>query len=88
MNGDSSSASKIPEVTLFTRQGCHLCDEAREEIERLRSAAEFRLVILDVDLDPELQAKFSNEVPVVFINGRKAFKYRVDRRQFLQRLKR
>ena len=76
------------EVVLYTRQGCHLCDEAKEEIERLKSAAEFRLVILDVDLDPELQARFNDQVPVVFINGRKAFKYRVDPKQFLRRLKR
>ena len=75
------------EVVLYTRRGCHLCEEARQEIERLKSAAEFRLVTLDIDSDPELQARFNDQVPVVFINGRKAFKYRVDRRQFLRRLK-
>lgn len=74
-------------VTLYTRKGCHLCEEAKQEIERLRAAAEFQLEILDVDADPELRARFSDEVPVVFINGRKAFKYRVEPKQFLRRLK-
>jgi len=77
----------MADVVLYTRKGCHLCEEAKREIERLRAAAEFQLEIRDVDADPELQARFSNEVPVVFINGRKAFKYRVDAKQFLRRLK-
>lgn len=78
---------EMPEVILYTREGCHLCDEAKKEIETLRAQAEFGLQILDIDADPELQARFTNEVPVVFINGRKAFKYRVDRKQFLRRLR-
>ncbi len=77
----------MADVVLYTRKGCHLCEEAKQEIERLRAAAEFQLEILDVDADPELQARFSNEVPVVFIDGRKAFKYRVEPKQFLRRLK-
>ncbi len=76
-----------PEVTLYTRQGCHLCEDAKQVIDGLREIAEFRLKILDIDLDPELQARFTNEVPVIFINGRKAFKYRVEPRQLLRRLK-
>ncbi len=76
-----------PEVTLYTRQGCHLCEDAKQVIDSLREVAEFRLKILDIDLDPELQARFTNEVPVIFINGRKAFKYRVEPRQLLRRLK-
>ena len=74
-------------MTLYTRQGCHLCDDAKQVIDGLREIAEFRLKILDIDLDPELQARFTNEVPVIFINGRKAFKYRVEPRQLLRRLK-
>ena len=75
------------EVTLYTRRGCLLCEEAKQVIDGLRAVAEFRLKILDIDLDPELQARFTNEVPVIFVNGRKAFKYRVEPRQLLRRLK-
>jgi hypothetical protein len=41
---------------------------------------------VDIDADPQLLQKFNDEVPVVFIHGRKAFKYRMDRRQFLRKL--
>jgi len=74
-------------VTLYTRKGCHLCDEARAEIDRLRAKAEFELETVDIDSDAGLQARFNDEVPVVFINGRKAFKYRVEPREFLSRLR-
>lgn len=78
---------EIPLVTFYTRKGCHLCDVAREEIEKLRPTSDFRMEIVDIDQDPELQAKFTAEVPVVFINGKKAFKYRIDPGKFLRRLK-
>ncbi len=76
------------EVILYTRQGCHLCEEARQELDRLKARAEFRLSVVDIDGDPALRGKFTNQVPVVFINGRKAFKYRIEPREFLRRLRR
>ena len=76
----------MSEVILYTRHGCHLCDEAQALLEQLRQRAEFSLAVIDVDRDPALQAKFTNEVPVVFIGGRKAFKYRVNPEEFLRRL--
>lgn len=79
--------SSLPEVLLYTRAGCHLCDEAKEQIHRLRKQAPFAFREVDIDLDPELRERYNEEVPVVFIHGKKAFKYRVDPRQFLKRLR-
>ncbi len=76
-----------PVVTFYTRKGCHLCDVARAEVERLRGEAHFSLEIIDIDTDEELRRKFNDEVPVIFINGRKAFKYRVEARRFLRLLR-
>jgi glutaredoxin len=76
----------IPEVLLYTRAGCHLCDEAKEQLRELRKQAAFTLREVDIDQDPELRQRYNDEVPVIFIHGRKAFKYRLDPRQFLQRL--
>lgn len=73
----------IPEVVLYTRQGCHLCEVVKESLVRLGRRAQFRLVEVDIDADPELQEKFNEEVPVVFIQGRKAFKYQMDEAEFL-----
>jgi glutaredoxin len=76
----------FPQVVLYTRAGCHLCDEAKEQLRALRQQAAFDLREVDIDQDPELRQLYNDEVPVIFINGRKAFKYRIDPRQFLKLL--
>ena len=82
------TATPLPEVVLYTRVGCHLCDEAKEQLLQLRKQAAFELREVDIDRDPELQRRYNDEVPVIFIGGRKAFKYRIDPREFLKRLQR
>lgn len=72
------------EVIVYSRKGCHLCDVVKEMLTGVQSEADFRWSEVDIDSDPELRARFDVEVPVVFVDGKKAFKYRVDRRQFLR----
>jgi glutaredoxin len=72
----------MPEVVLYTRAGCHLCDDAKHV---LRSEG-VPFSEVDIDGDPQLRALYNEEVPVVFIAGRKAFKYRVDRRELRRKL--
>jgi glutaredoxin len=71
---------------LYTRAGCHLCDEAKQQLSELRKHTAFTLREVDIDQDPELRQRYNDEVPVIFIHGRKAFKYRINPRQFLRRL--
>jgi glutaredoxin len=73
-------------VTLYTREGCHLCEEAQERIREGGKGLRFRLEIVDVDSDPDLARRFGEEVPVVFVAGRKAFKFRVAPAQLRDRL--
>jgi len=75
-------------VTLYTREGCHLCEEARAAILRGGEGLAIELREVDVDGDPELAARFGEEVPVVFIGERKAFKFRFTAEQFRDRLAR
>ena len=75
-----------PVVTLYTRAGCHLCDDAKKVIEAARARAEFDYEERDIDADPELLVLYNEEVPVIAIDGRKAFKYRLDMNEFLKRL--
>ena len=75
-----------PRVTLYTRAGCHLCDDAKEVIVAARGRAEFDYEERDIDADPELRRLYNEEVPVIAIDGRKAFKYRLDMNEFLKRL--
>jgi glutaredoxin len=68
----------MPAVTLYTRVGCHLCDVAKAVLDEVRRERPFELTTFDVDSDTELREKYGDEVPVVTIDGRKAFKLRVD----------
>ena len=74
-------------VTLYTRQGCHLCDDAHEILVEARRRAPFDLVVADIDQDEELKKLYDWEVPVVAIDGKKAFKYRLTLEEFLKRLR-
>jgi glutaredoxin len=77
----------IPRVTLYTRRGCCLCDTAKGELQKARRRVEFDLEEIDIDQDPQLRALYSDEVPVVAINGKKAFKYHIEEQTFLKRLR-
>jgi glutaredoxin len=72
------------EVVVYSRKGCHLCDIVKETLTQIQSQVDFQWCEVDIDADPQLRQKYNDEVPVVFIDGRKAFKYRMDRLQFLR----
>ncbi len=74
-------------VTLYTRRGCHLCEEVEEVLRAAQAEEPFDWEKVDVDTDPALKARFDWEVPVVFVDGRKHAKYRLDLRRFLRRLR-
>jgi len=73
-------------VILYYRKGCHLCEVVKESLTKLSRRAPFTWQEVDVDSDPDLRRQFTDEVPVVFINGQKAFKYRMDEKEFLKKL--
>ncbi len=75
-----------PLVTLYTRAGCHLCEEAKRAIEAARGRADFDYQEVDIDGDRELRRRYNDQVPVIAINGVKAFKYRVEAQELLKRL--
>jgi glutaredoxin len=74
------------EVIIYSRKGCHLCEIVKESLTKLARRGGFQWHDVDVDSSPDLHRQFSDEVPVVFINGRKAFKYRMDEKEFLRKL--
>ncbi len=75
-----------PKVTLYTRAGCCLCDDAKRVLSDARRRADFDYEELDIDRDPELRRRYNDEVPVIAINQVKAFKYKVTRDEFLKKL--
>jgi glutaredoxin len=76
-----------PEVTLYTRVGCCLCDDAKALLRSVQATTPFSFEEIDIDRDPQLQQRYNDEVPVVFVHGKKAFKYRIDTAQLIRRLK-
>jgi glutaredoxin len=74
------------QVVVYSRKGCHLCEVVKESLAKLARRGGFTWQEIDVDTDAELRRQFNDQVPVVFIDGHKAFKYRMDEREFLRRL--
>ena len=78
--------SLLREVIVYSRKGCHLCEIVKEKLIKLERRGGFRWREVDVETDDSLRRQFTDEVPVVFIDGRKAFKYRMDEQEFLKKL--
>ena len=76
----------MPLVTFYTRRGCHLCDDAKRVVADARRRAEFDYQEVDIDGEPELVRLYNDEVPVIAINGVKAFKYRLTMDELLKKL--
>ena len=68
----------MTEVVLYGKAGCHLCEEARAEIEAVRARRPFELTEVDVSLDPVLHARYGERIPVVAVAGIEAFEFPVD----------
>ena len=64
-------------VTLYTRTGCHLCEEAGRVLRAEQEAAGFALELVDIDRDPELARRYGVRVPVVALDGEELFEYEV-----------
>jgi glutaredoxin len=78
--------SILREVIVYSRKGCHLCEIVKEKLSKLERRGGFRWREVDVETDDQLRRQFTDEVPVIFIDGRKAFKYRLDEQEFLKKL--
>jgi glutaredoxin len=81
------------QATLYTRTGCHLCEEAKEVIFRVSAGFDFHFAEVDVDESPELVARYGEKVPVLVIDGGPTIESQIDERSIrlalrgLQRLR-
>ena len=69
-------------VTVFSRHGCHLCEDAIKTLENMREELAFEIEIIYIDGDAELEKLYRHEVPVIHINGEHHDFYRVDPERF------
>jgi len=64
-------------VTIYSRPGCHLCDEMKAIVHKVARTVPLSLEEIDISKDAALEAEFGLEIPVLFVAGKKAAKYRV-----------
>jgi glutaredoxin len=74
------------EVVVYSRRGCHLCDVVKNTLQNLQERGSFHWREVDIDEDPELRRLYGDQIPVVFVDGRKSFKYHMTESDFLRRL--
>lgn len=74
------------EVVLYGRPGCHLCDDARAIVERLRGELPFTLVERDIEQDDALHAAYLERIPVLVLDGEELFEFFVDEDELRRRL--
>lgn len=71
-------------VTLYTKPGCHLCEEAKKIMRAAACAEDYTLEEINIATDPVLTERYGTEIPVIFINGAEAFRHRVNAADFRQ----
>ncbi len=76
------------ELTLYTRPGCHLCDDLKETLLRLRRRQPFELREVDISRDPALERRYGHDIPVLLIDGVETARHRIDEADLLRKLAR
>ena len=75
-------------MTLYGKPGCHLCDDAREVVERVRADHPFELREVDVSLDPQLYREYGERIPVLELDGEELFEFYVEEAALAERVDR
>ena len=78
---------KKAQVKLYTRPGCHLCEEARAAMLDAGCEGDYELEEVNIDADPALKKSYGLKIPVITINGREAFVYRLSPAEFKQQIR-
>ena len=74
-------------VTFYTRSRCHLCDQARKVLSRARRRVAFQLDVVDIDAaDAAVRSRYTDDVPVIAIDGQDLFRWSVDEAALIARL--
>jgi glutaredoxin len=74
-------------IEIYSRPGCHLCDEAKAVVELFLQKFPLELKVTNVDTDARLRDAYGTEIPVILINGTEAFRHRVDAQALERKLR-
>jgi glutaredoxin len=73
-------------VVIYSRPGCHLCEEAKDAMNEARCAGKYTLDEVNIESDPALLRKYRNDIPVILIDGVEAFRHRLTAEEFRDRI--
>lgn len=81
-----SQAERVA-VKIYSRVGCHLCEVAEKIIRRSECSDEIELQIINIDEDPELKERYTNDVPVIVVNGDEVARHRISPSDFCRHVR-
>jgi glutaredoxin len=76
----------VTQITIYSRPGCHLCDEMKSLVTRVGRSIPFALQEIDISGDSELERQYGEEIPVLLVDGWKIAKYRITEDQLRRAL--
>jgi len=78
----------VAEVVVYSKPDCCLCDEVKAQLRRLQQTLPFQWREVNILDDPAAYEEYKEQIPVIFIDGKKAYKYHIDENDFVRRLQR
>jgi glutaredoxin len=73
-------------ITIYSKPDCHLCDLAKEVVERCRQKVDFMVEVIDISQNPQLLELYRNDIPVILLDGKEIARHVVRERQLLELL--
>lgn len=87
MTSDKTPTRPPARVVIYSRPGCHLCEEAKEVMEASGCREEYTLEEINIESDPELLRRYRYDIPVITINGKEAFRHSLSADEFRRKMK-
>ena len=75
-----------PQITIYQRDGCHLCEIASAQLEQLQGEYEFELEQIDIDSDDDLHRLYLERIPVIALDGEELYDFEIDLQDLKSRL--
>ena len=75
-----------PQLTIYQRDGCHLCEIANAQLERLQSEYQFELEQVDIESNDELHRLYLERIPVIALDGEELYDFEIDLQDLKSRL--
>ena len=83
-----STASNKAKVVIYSRPGCHLCEDAKQLIITAGNNDDYTLEEINIESDPDLLQRYQFDIPVITINGQEEFRHRLSAAEFREALAR